>query len=80
MLIKITDFPLTENIIIVFNNKNVLFTFINLIKSYLNWALPHYLIRAEMVSMTLERQDPTTQDIKGEPNVSFSVQIPGVLG
>ena len=28
----------------------------------------------------MKRHGPTTQDNQGEPNVSFSVQTPGVLG
>ena len=42
--------------------------------------LVNYLIRADMLSMTFTRYGPTTQDNQGEPNVSFSVQTPGVLG
>ena len=42
----------------------------------------NYLIRVGLlsVSMKLTRAGPTTQDNKGEPNVSFDVQTPGVLG
>ena len=47
-------------------------------------SMPHYLvnhyIRAEMLSMTFKRHGPTTQDNQGEPNFSFSVQTPRVLG